>query len=101
MDDDELYEFPQLLYENSWFKELQFSRCRVIPKGIVAWFLLKKLSIGYLKLSNDVTERILLGSPVLEILELDSGEGFSCLAINKFLCEEINPERYFAWLGCN
>ncbi|KAE9461818.1 hypothetical protein C3L33_06307, partial [Rhododendron williamsianum] len=67
---DEFYELPQLLYANSRFKELRFSLCWVMPKGNVAWNSLNKLSIGYVELSEDVIERILAGSPVLELLEL-------------------------------
>ncbi|KAE9461825.1 hypothetical protein C3L33_06300, partial [Rhododendron williamsianum] len=69
---DTEYELPQLLYDNSWFKELRFSHCRVIPEGNVAWYSLKKLSIGHVEFSNDVIERVLTGSPVLETLTLES-----------------------------
>ncbi|XP_058198527.1 F-box/LRR-repeat protein At3g03360-like [Rhododendron vialii] len=73
---DEFYELPQLLYANSRFKELRFSLCWVTPKGNVAWNSLNKLSIGYVELSEDVIERILAGSPVLEFLELHHCKGF-------------------------
>ncbi|GFZ03129.1 hypothetical protein Acr_15g0017370 [Actinidia rufa] len=52
-DESDRYELPQLLYSNSSFRELRFSRCHVVPKGVVAWNSLKKLSIGYVKLSDD------------------------------------------------
>ncbi|XP_058198255.1 putative F-box protein At1g49610 [Rhododendron vialii] len=87
--DNERYELPQLLYGNSWFKELHFSWCRVIPKGNVAWYFLKKLSIGDVKLSNDVIERILAGSPVLETLELHFCEGFSRLAVTNSCLKKL------------
>ncbi|KAE9461802.1 hypothetical protein C3L33_06295, partial [Rhododendron williamsianum] len=77
LDEDERYELPQVLYTNSSFKRLGFSLCRVIPKGNVAWNSLKKLSIGYVKLSDGVIEKILAGSPVLEVLELCNYGGFS------------------------
>ncbi|KAE9461805.1 hypothetical protein C3L33_06296, partial [Rhododendron williamsianum] len=64
------HELPQVLYTNASFRSLDFSLCRVTPKGNVAWNSLKKLSIGYVKLSNGVMEKILAGSPVLEVLEL-------------------------------
>ncbi|KAG5516786.1 hypothetical protein RHGRI_037510 [Rhododendron griersonianum] len=79
LDEDERYELPQVLYTNSSFKRLGFSLCRVIPKGNVAWNSLKKLSIGYVKLSDGVIEKILAGSPVLEVLELCNYGGFSRL----------------------
>ncbi|GFY91802.1 hypothetical protein Acr_08g0001980 [Actinidia rufa] len=53
----------------------------VMPKGAVRWNSLKKLSIGYAKLSDDVIRRILEGCPVLEILEFHHYEGFSHLHI--------------------
>ncbi|PSS24688.1 F-box/LRR-repeat protein [Actinidia chinensis var. chinensis] len=75
------YLLPQLMYTNSRFRELNFSYCRVMPKGAVRWNSLKKLSIGYAKLSDDVIRRILEGCPVLEILEFHHYEGFSHLHI--------------------
>ena len=47
-----------------------FCVCFVALNGIVAWDSLKILFIGYVKLSNDVIQKILDGSPVLEILKL-------------------------------
>ncbi|KAG5516772.1 hypothetical protein RHGRI_037498 [Rhododendron griersonianum] len=87
--EDEHCELPQLLYDNSKFKELLFSCCRVIPKGNVAWYSLKKLSIGYVNLSEDVIETILAGSPVLEILELHHCEGFSCLSVTNSCVKKL------------
>ncbi|XP_058199017.1 F-box/LRR-repeat protein At1g55660-like [Rhododendron vialii] len=82
LDEDVRYELPQVLYTNSSFKSLGFSLCRVIPKGNVAWNSLKKLSIGYVKLSDGVIEKILAGSPVLEVLELCNYGGFSRLDLS-------------------
>ncbi|KAE9461820.1 hypothetical protein C3L33_06305, partial [Rhododendron williamsianum] len=82
---DTKYELPQLL---------------VIPEGNVAWYSLKKLSIGYLKFSNDVIERILAGSPVLETLELDHWEGFSRLDVtNSCMKKLILREFLDIWLS--
>ncbi|KAL6990971.1 hypothetical protein U1Q18_009091 [Sarracenia purpurea var. burkii] len=64
------YVLPQHLYTNSSFRELSFSWCRVMPKAAVNWKSLNKLSIGFVKLSDDAIQKILVGSPVLEILEL-------------------------------
>ncbi|KAE9461760.1 hypothetical protein C3L33_06320, partial [Rhododendron williamsianum] len=55
------YLLPQLLYSKSSFKVLQFSKCNVMPKGVVCWNSLKKLSIGYAGLSEDVIQKILAG----------------------------------------
>ncbi|KAF7121369.1 hypothetical protein RHSIM_Rhsim13G0171700 [Rhododendron simsii] len=82
MHEDDSYLLPQLLYTNSSFKTLKFSVCKVIPKGVVCWNSLKKLSIGYAELSEDVIEKILAGSPVLEILELYAFYGFDRLHVS-------------------
>ncbi|GMP58936.1 hypothetical protein CsSME_00022418 [Camellia sinensis var. sinensis] len=68
--EDVRFVLPQLLFTNSSFTELRFSLCSVIPKGVVCWKSLKKLSIGYVKLNDGVIGKILAGSPVLENLEL-------------------------------
>ncbi|CAL5399753.1 unnamed protein product [Camellia sinensis] len=68
--EDVRFVLPQLLFTNSSFTELRFSLCTVMPKGVVCWKLLKKLSIGYVKLNDGVMGKILAGSPVLENLEL-------------------------------
>ncbi|KAG5516779.1 hypothetical protein RHGRI_037504 [Rhododendron griersonianum] len=86
---DTEYELPQLLYDNSWFKELRFSHCRVIPEGNAAWYSLKKLSIGHVEFSNDVIERVLTGSPVLETLTLESCQGFSRLAVTNSCVKKL------------
>ncbi|KAG5516754.1 hypothetical protein RHGRI_037481 [Rhododendron griersonianum] len=75
--EDDYYLIPELLYTNSSFKALQFSECKVMPKGVVCWHSLKKLSIGRAELSEDVIQKILAGSPVLEILELNYCYGFN------------------------
>ncbi|KAG5516749.1 hypothetical protein RHGRI_037476 [Rhododendron griersonianum] len=80
--EDDSYLLPQLLYTNSSFKTLKFSVCKVMPKGVVCWNSLKKLSIGYAELSEDVIEKILVGSPVLEILELYAFYGFDRLHVS-------------------
>ncbi|KAF7121101.1 hypothetical protein RHSIM_Rhsim13G0173000 [Rhododendron simsii] len=87
--EDGSYELPQLLYDNYWFKELHFSCCRVIPRGNVAWYSLKKLSIGYVTFSDDVIERILAGCPALETLELHNFEGFSRLAVTNSCMKKL------------
>ncbi|XP_058198994.1 putative F-box protein At1g49610 isoform X2 [Rhododendron vialii] len=87
--EDERYELPQILYGNSKFRELLFSCCRVIPKGNVAWYSLKKLSIGYVNLSSDVIEKILAGSPVLEMLELHHCEGFRRLSVTNSCVKKL------------
>ncbi|KAF7119257.1 hypothetical protein RHSIM_Rhsim13G0172000 [Rhododendron simsii] len=76
------YLLPQHLYNNSSFKALKFSVCTVMPKGVVCWNSLKKLTIGWVNLSEDVIQKILVGSPVLEILELYYFYGFNRLHVS-------------------
>lgn len=63
------------------FKELRILNCRVSLEGNVAGSSLKKLSIANMKLSDDVIERILVGSPMQEVFDLDLCQGFSCMAV--------------------
>lgn len=75
------YKLPQHLFTNSVFRELRFCNCRVKPKGIIDWKSLKKLSIGEVKLSNELLQKILSSSPALEMLELYWCGGFSTIQI--------------------
>ncbi|KAF7121346.1 hypothetical protein RHSIM_Rhsim13G0171000 [Rhododendron simsii] len=51
----------------------------VTPKRGVDWNSLKNLSIGHMILSDEVIQKILVGSPVLKILELYYFRGVSHL----------------------
>ncbi|KAF7119390.1 hypothetical protein RHSIM_Rhsim13G0171800 [Rhododendron simsii] len=51
-------------------------------RRVVRWNSLKRLSIGHANLSEDVIQKILAGSPVLEILELYRCLGFTRLHVN-------------------
>ncbi|KAF7134380.1 hypothetical protein RHSIM_Rhsim08G0068200 [Rhododendron simsii] len=82
LDKKDRYELPQHLYTNSSFRELRFVRCRVSPKGDIGGRSLGKLSIGNVKLSDDLVQKILSGCPALEMLELYRYGGFSRLNIN-------------------
>ncbi|GMP58972.1 hypothetical protein CsSME_00022440 [Camellia sinensis var. sinensis] len=83
LSEDELFVLPQELFTNSSFRELRFSICNLMPKGVVCWKLLKTLPIGYVKLNDGVIDKILEGSPVLENLELYYFYGFTHLHISK------------------
>ncbi|KAG5516785.1 hypothetical protein RHGRI_037509 [Rhododendron griersonianum] len=95
--EDVRYELPQVLYTNSSFERLRFSLCRVIPKGNVVWNSLKKLSVGYVKLSDGVIEKILAGSPVLEVLELYNYWGFSRLDLSNTSVKKLILKEF--WEG--
>ncbi|CAL5399763.1 unnamed protein product [Camellia sinensis] len=81
--EEDRFVLPQLFFTNSFFTELLFSFCILVPKRVVDWKLLKKLSIGYVKLNDAVIQKILAGSPVLEILELYSFYGITRLHVTK------------------
>ncbi|KAL6990969.1 hypothetical protein U1Q18_009089 [Sarracenia purpurea var. burkii] len=89
LDGDDCYVLPQLLFANSSFKELRFSFCSLVSIGVVCWKSLKKLSIGYMKLSNDLIQNILVGSLVLEILELDHFYGINCLHVSNVSVKKL------------
>lgn len=59
-EEDQYYFLPQRLYINSSFKVLKFDRCGVVPEEVVCWTWLKRLSIGYTILSEDVIQNILV-----------------------------------------
>lgn len=93
-DENRRYELPQHLFTNSLFRELNFRNCRVNPKGNIGWKSLKKLSIGEVRLSNELLEKILLSSPVLEMLELYWYEGFSRLHVNNASLKKLILRSY-------
>ena len=55
--------------------------CVVEPIGSICLGSLKSLSIDYVKLTDDQLEKILSGSPVLEVLELLEIHSFNRLRI--------------------
>ncbi|KAA8519883.1 hypothetical protein F0562_014207 [Nyssa sinensis] len=75
------YTLPQFIYSYSLLKRLNLTLCEVVPNGVIDWRLLKNLSISDARLSNDLIEKILSGSPVLECLELVECGGFSLLDV--------------------
>ncbi|KAL7260443.1 hypothetical protein ACSBR1_006161 [Camellia fascicularis] len=83
LSEDKLFVLPQELFTNSSFRELRFSMCSLMPKGVICWKLLKTLSIGYVKLNDGVIDKLLEGSPILENLELYYFYGFTRLHISK------------------
>ncbi|KAG5516736.1 hypothetical protein RHGRI_037464 [Rhododendron griersonianum] len=93
--EESCYELPQHLYSNSSFRELHFSSCSVTPKAGVDWNSLKKLSIGYVGLSDEVIQKILVGSPVLEILELYYFHGVSRLHFGNASLKKLILREYW------
>lgn len=71
------YLLPQFLFSNSSLTKLNTRFCVYAPKNLVVWGSLSSLSIGKIELSSDALQRILLGSPVLESLELHDCSGLA------------------------
>lgn len=64
------YVMPPYLFDCSSLTKLSSRYCIYEPLRQVSWRLLRKLSISNSFLSNDVLQKILLGSPLLECLKL-------------------------------
>nr|XP_016441987.1 PREDICTED: F-box/LRR-repeat protein 25-like [Nicotiana tabacum] len=76
------YKFPQFTFKNTLLRNLVLGSCQINPSGSVTWTSLVSLSIGHLKLTDNMLEKILSGCPNLESLELDSVLGISRLEIS-------------------
>ncbi|XP_075666009.1 putative F-box protein At1g49610 [Castanea sativa] len=77
----EEYTFPQHLYANEFVSKLNFGNCIIKPNGLIGWSSLKHLYFGYASLPDDVINKVLLGSPRLESLELHKCFHFNRLDI--------------------
>ncbi|OMO65099.1 hypothetical protein COLO4_31577 [Corchorus olitorius] len=64
------YQIPQDLYAHSSIIKLRTKFCDYAPKAEVSWTSLKVLNIREAALTEDVLQRILAGTPLLEYLEL-------------------------------
>ncbi|GLT52076.1 hypothetical protein SLA2020_254380 [Shorea laevis] len=69
-EDFDRYTMPQFLFDDSSLTKLRSRFCDYVSKGQVSWRSLKVLTIRSAVLTNGMLQRILLGSPVLEELEL-------------------------------
>ncbi|KAL4628825.1 hypothetical protein ACB092_05G266200 [Castanea dentata] len=77
--ENDTYKLPQHLYADEFVSELDFHFCEIKPNGLVGWSSLKRLCIGYTDLSEDVINKVLMGSPKLEFLKLQN-----CVDFNRF-----------------
>ncbi|CAI9287461.1 unnamed protein product [Lactuca saligna] len=77
------YEFmlDQTLFTSSCFTHLTLHRCMVNPIGAISWKNLRNLCVSNGSLDEDLIKNILLGSPVLETLELEDCFGYKRLDI--------------------
>ncbi|KAL3329769.1 hypothetical protein AABB24_033899 [Solanum stoloniferum] len=76
------YKFPEFAYTNTVLRNLALGFCQLIPSGDVKWSNLVSLPIGDVDMTEDVMEKVLLGSPNLECLELDNVVGIGRLEIS-------------------
>ncbi|KAJ4846068.1 hypothetical protein Tsubulata_002591, partial [Turnera subulata] len=92
------YLLPLCLYTSSSLKELRLRLCELKPNGLdtVSWVSLKLLSLAYTRLSNDSLKALLLGSPALAYLRLDSCSGFNLIdASASTKLKELVVDGYF------
>ncbi|KAM7530712.1 hypothetical protein LguiB_034122 [Lonicera macranthoides] len=89
------YLLPQHLYKNFSLTKLSLSACDVSPKGRISWKSLRSLSIGCMKLSDDVMQKILSGCPVLESLELNEFYGIDKLNITSPTVKKLVVRDYY------
>ena len=78
----ERYLLPSFIYTNNSMKRLDMSFIDVQPPDAVSWPFLQSLSIRSAFISESTIQKILLGSPQLNLLELNNCEGFDLLHIN-------------------
>ncbi|XP_030963611.1 F-box protein At5g03100-like [Quercus lobata] len=77
----EEYTVPQHLYANEFVSKLNFRNCIIKPNGLIGWSSLKHLYFGFTSLPGDVINKLLLGGPRLESLELHNCYHFNRLDI--------------------
>ena len=75
--ENDIYKLPQNLYADEFVSELDFHFCKIKPNGLVGWSSLKRLCIGFAAMSEDVINKVLMGSPILEFLKLQNCYKFS------------------------
>nr|XP_016494842.1 PREDICTED: F-box protein At5g03100-like [Nicotiana tabacum] len=97
------YELPQIAYKNTSLKKLGIQYCTLNPSGSVNWSSLLSLSFGNVELKDDAMEKVLLGCPDLECLELDDVEGIhpleiSNLKLRKLIIKNCENEESVPWL---
>lgn len=91
---EEEYCLPQCLYSCSSLKQLLVRGCVLETNGEVRWSRLESLEIDdgcYIE--KDVVNRILLGSPLLELLVLFVGENYGSFSICSSSLKELRIQK--------
>ncbi|KAI8000889.1 putative F-box/LRR-repeat protein [Camellia lanceoleosa] len=83
------YRLPQHLFTNSSLTNLSVLNCVVAPNGYVSWTSLKRLSLEYVKLRDELIAKVFSGCPVLEFLELNSFTGINHLNIDSVSVKKV------------
>ncbi|KAL0012665.1 hypothetical protein SO802_007773 [Lithocarpus litseifolius] len=89
------YKLPQHLYANEFVSELDFRACEIKPNGLVCWSSLKRLCLWNVALHKDVLNKVLLGSPRLEFLELRSCDKCNRLDIVSESLKKLVMDSYY------
>ncbi|MCD7464994.1 hypothetical protein HAX54_000346 [Datura stramonium] len=88
------YELPQYAYKNASLKRFTLINCELNPSGSINWSNLVFLSMTYLKLTDDMLEKVLSGCPNLESLELGFVLGFHRLDISSVKLTSLSINYY-------
>ncbi|XP_050290563.1 F-box/LRR-repeat protein At5g02910-like [Quercus robur] len=90
------YTLPQHLYANEFVSILDFGNCIIEPNGLIGWSSLKHLYFGFMSLTGDVINEVLLGSPRLESLELHDCYDFYQLEIVSESLKKLVIDSYYS-----
>ncbi|KAF8391421.1 hypothetical protein HHK36_023726 [Tetracentron sinense] len=93
--DGYLYLLPQYMYTKASLTKLRLSFCLVRPRGLICWRLLKNLSLAYVELSDNLIQKMLSGSPSLEVLDLCECTGLKHLDFTSTRLKKLTIRDYF------
>lgn len=97
---ERLYWLLQCLYSFSSLKILYLDGCNLpIPVKNVKWNQLKRLTIRGYRLSEDLMNRVLYGSPQLEFLKLYAMENHENLSIRSSSVTHLIMDKYLYFTG--
>ncbi|PHT90700.1 hypothetical protein T459_05813 [Capsicum annuum] len=78
-DAEDAYCLPKRLFLNSSLEKVNWVSCRFEKIEVVRWDSLRELRIGSMEFRDDMVRKVVVGSPCLELLELDNCWGFKRL----------------------
>lgn len=89
------YTLPKDLFSCSSLTKLYMSHCNVALHGVITWTLLKSLSIRRTRLSDEVIQKIVSGSPALEFMEICDCSGLNRLEITSASLRKVVIKDYW------